>query len=123
MAASFAARLVDAQPNANADICAADNDGAFPPPQRIAACTALIEATKDAPKLAAGLVNRGAAYWYINKILQALTDLDHAIALDRKTPALFANASIATARLATSIVHLPTPTRRCGSIPRCQSLR
>jgi tetratricopeptide (TPR) repeat protein len=83
----IAAAPADAQPNAaanaDADVCAAGNDGAFSPPQRIAACTALIEATKDAPKeLANWLVDRGAAYWYVNKIPQALGDLDRAIALD-----------------------------------------
>ena len=91
---AFAVPPVEAQPNANADICAADNDGAFSPPQRIAACTALIEATKDAPKeLAAGLVNRGAAYWYMKKIPQALTDLDRAIALDPRNARAFRERS------------------------------
>src|SRR6516225_9290111 len=91
---AFAVPPVEAQPNANADICAADNDGAFSPQQRIAACTALIAATKDAPKeLAAGLVNRGAAYWYMKKIPQALTDLDRAIALDPRNARAFREPS------------------------------
>jgi tetratricopeptide (TPR) repeat protein len=85
---------VEAQPNPNADICAAADDGAFSPPQRVAACTALIEATKDAPKeLAAALVNRGATFWYMNKIPEALADLDRAIALDPKNARAFRERS------------------------------
>ena len=92
--AAFAAPQAKAQTNPNADICAADDDSAYSPQQRIAACTALIEAAKDAPKeLAAALVNRGAVYWYINKIPQALADLDRAIALDPKNARAFRERS------------------------------
>ena len=72
-----------AQATANADICAADDDSAYSAEQRVAACGVLIKAAKDAPKqLSAALVNRGAAYWYMDKMPQAFADLDRAIALD-----------------------------------------
>ena len=115
--AAFAAPA-QAQSNANADICAADDDSAFSPEQRIAACTALIEAAKDRPQdLAAALVNRGAAYWYANKMQRAFADLDRAIALDPKNARAFrerSNANRSSGRLDRA---LATPTRRCGSIP------
>ena len=47
-AAVFAAPVL-AQSSANGDICAADDDSAFSPEQRIAACTAVIADAKDAP--------------------------------------------------------------------------
>ena len=54
----------------------------------------MIEAAKDAPKeLAAALVNRGAAYWYMNKMPQAFADLDRAIALDPKNARAFRERS------------------------------
>ncbi|HEY1473595.1 MAG TPA: tetratricopeptide repeat protein [Pseudolabrys sp.] len=72
-----------AQAAANDEICAADDASAFSPEQRIAACTALIEAAKDAPAaLAAALVNRGAASWYAHKTQAAFADFNRAIALD-----------------------------------------
>jgi tetratricopeptide (TPR) repeat protein len=79
------------QSNANAAICAAGDDSAQSPEQRIAACTALIEAGKDAPapELSALLTNRAAAYWYIDKMKQAFADLDRAIALDPKNARAF----------------------------------
>ena len=46
-----------------------------------------------AEALAAALVNRGAAYWYMNKIPQALADLDRAIALDPKNARAFRERS------------------------------
>jgi hypothetical protein len=56
VAASPAAALGDA----NAAVCAADDDSAFSPEQRIAACNALIKAARNAPKeVADALVNRG----------------------------------------------------------------
>ena len=83
-----------AQSTANADICAATDGSAVTPEQRIAACTAMIETTKDAPvELSAILVNRGAAYWYINKMSQAFADLDRAIALDPKNALAFRERS------------------------------
>jgi hypothetical protein len=57
--AVFAVPEAKAQTSTNADICAADDDSAYSPEQRIAACTALIEASKDRPsELAAALVHR-----------------------------------------------------------------
>ena len=83
-----------AQSTANADICAATDSSAVTPEQRIAACSALVEASKDAPvELSALLVNRGAAYWYINKMSQAFADLDRAIALDPKNARAFRERS------------------------------
>ena len=80
---AFAAPEAMAQANANADICAAQDDSAFSPQQRVEACTAVIAAAKDTPKeLSQVLVNRGAAYWYMNKMPLAFADLDRAIALD-----------------------------------------
>src|SRR5271165_2355918 len=70
-----------AQANVNADICAQDDDSANSPEQRIAACTALIADAKGGA-LAAALVNRGVAYYYINKMVLAFADFDRAIALD-----------------------------------------
>jgi tetratricopeptide (TPR) repeat protein len=79
-----------AQANANADICAAENDSAFSPEQRIAACTALLGAAKDgSEEQVSALVNRGAAYWYINKTKLAFADFDRAIALDPKNARAF----------------------------------
>jgi hypothetical protein len=62
--AAVVAPPANAQANANVDICAANDDSAFSPSQRIPACNVLIKAAKNAPKeLAAALVNRGAANW------------------------------------------------------------
>ena len=48
----------------NTDICASDDDSAYSPEQRIAACTASIEASKDATAaLVTSLVQRGAVYY------------------------------------------------------------
>src|SRR5271155_1536293 len=80
---AFAASPAGAQGNANATVCAADDDSAFSPEQRIAACNALIKAARNAPKEVAGaLVNRGQAAWYADKMKQAFADLDRAIAVD-----------------------------------------
>jgi hypothetical protein len=46
----LAASPAGAQGNANAAVCAADDDSAFSPEQRIAACNALIQAARNAPK-------------------------------------------------------------------------
>ncbi|HEX3439596.1 MAG TPA: tetratricopeptide repeat protein [Pseudolabrys sp.] len=79
-----------AQSNANAGICAAGDDDAVSPEQRVAACTALIADAKDSPQaLAAALVNRAAANFYINKMALALADLNRAIALDAKNARAF----------------------------------
>ncbi|MCC2109557.1 MAG: hypothetical protein KDJ40_19155, partial [Hyphomicrobiales bacterium] len=48
--AASAASPAHAQANARADICAADDDSAFAPEQRIASCTALIKSAKGAQK-------------------------------------------------------------------------
>ena len=81
--AAFAAPPAKAQTNTNATICAAEDDSAVSPAQRIAACNVMIRAAKSAPKdLAAALTNRGSAYWTIDQTKQALADLDRAIALD-----------------------------------------
>ncbi|MGH6665908.1 MAG: tetratricopeptide repeat protein, partial [Pseudolabrys sp.] len=83
-----------AQTSANNDICAADNDSAFSPEQRVAACTAVIADAKDAPQaLSAALVNRGNASWYINKTKTAFADFDRAIALDPKNARAFRERS------------------------------
>src|SRR5271168_3927827 len=81
--AAFAASPAAAQGNANATVCAADDDSAFSAEQRMAACDALIKAAPNAPKqVADALVNRGRAAWYANKMSQAYADLDRAIGLD-----------------------------------------
>src|ERR1700743_3123328 len=81
--AAVAASPAAAQGNANAAVCAADDDSAFSAEQRIAACDALIKAAPNAPKQAAdALVNRGRAAWYANRTTQAFADLNRAIALD-----------------------------------------
>src|ERR1700729_1837873 len=92
--AAFAASPASAQGNANATVCAADDDSAFSPEQRIAACNALIKATRNAPKeVADALVNRGQAAWYANKMKQAFADLDRAIALDPNNARAFRERS------------------------------
>ena len=48
--AVFAAWPANAQGNANAAVCAADDDSALSPEQRIAACTAVIKAARNTPK-------------------------------------------------------------------------
>ena len=59
--AVVAASPAGAQGNANAAVCAVNDDSAFSPEQRIAACTALIKAARNAPKAVAdALVNLGA---------------------------------------------------------------
>jgi tetratricopeptide (TPR) repeat protein len=89
--AFFGGAPANAQSNANAEICAAADDSAHSPEQRVAACTALIDAAKDAPAatLAPLLVKRGAAYWYMNKTKLAFADFDRAIALDPKNARAF----------------------------------
>ena len=70
-----------AQSTAGAEICAASDDAAVSPEQRIAACTAVIDAAKDRPaEASAALTHRGSANWYINKMSAAFADLDRAIA-------------------------------------------
>jgi tetratricopeptide (TPR) repeat protein len=83
LAATAAAPAI-AQNDANAGVCAAENDPTVAPMQRINACTALIEAAKDGPgpELSRLLTSRGSTYWLIAKNSQALADLDRAIALD-----------------------------------------
>jgi tetratricopeptide (TPR) repeat protein len=73
-----------AQSGANAELCASHDYGAHTPAQRIAACTALIDAAKDmpAPELSTLLTSRGVAYAYTSDMKSALADLDRAIALD-----------------------------------------
>ncbi len=92
--AAFAASPASAQGNANATVCAADDDSAFSPEQRIAACSALINAARNAPKeVADALVNRGQAAWYADKMKQAFADLDRAIALDPNNARAFRERS------------------------------
>ena len=101
--AAFAVPAAQAQANVNAEICAAPDNSAVSPEQRVAACTAVIEISKDAPKeLVAALVSRGATYWYMNKTPLAFADLDRAIALDPKNARAFrerANCYRTTGRL------------------------
>ena len=120
-----AAAPVDAQPNPDSDICAAADDGAFSPPRRVAACTALIEASKDAPKeLAAALVNRGATFWYMNKIPEALADLDRAIALDPKNARAFRERSNSHGSAGRIDLALADANEAVRARPRrCQGLR
>jgi hypothetical protein len=81
--AAFAVSEVSAQTSPNADICAAGDDSAYSPEQRIAACTALIGASKNQPgELAAALVNCGTVYYYVNRMPLAFADLHRAIGLD-----------------------------------------
>jgi tetratricopeptide (TPR) repeat protein len=92
--AAMAASPAGAQGNANATVCAADDDSAFSPEQRIAACDALIKAARNAPKEVADvLVNRGQAAWYADKMKQAFADLDRAIALDPNNARAFRERS------------------------------
>jgi len=81
-----------AQSSANSDICAADDDSAFSPEQRVAACTAVIADGKDAPP-ASAFVNRGRANWYMNKMQAGFADFDRAIALDPKNARAFRERS------------------------------
>jgi tetratricopeptide (TPR) repeat protein len=81
--AAVAAGPAGARADANSDVCAMHDDSAYSPEQRIAACTALIRAARNAPKgRAEALVNRGAAAWYADKMKQAFADLNRAVALD-----------------------------------------
>ena len=83
--AAVAASPAGAQGDANATVCAADDDSAFSAEQRIAACDALIKAARNAPKAVAdALVNRGQAAWCADRMKQAFADLDRTIA-DRYT--------------------------------------
>src|SRR5690348_16748272 len=91
---ALAAPVAQAQLSPNADICAATDDSAYSPEQRIAACTALIEASKDQPaELVAALVNRGSAHYYVNRMPLAFADFDRAIALDPKNARAFRERS------------------------------
>jgi tetratricopeptide (TPR) repeat protein len=88
--AVLAAAPARAQTDPNGDICAASDGSAQSPEQRIAACSALIEATKDTPQQqAAAYTNRGAAYYYVNKMPLALSDFSRAVALDPKNSRAF----------------------------------
>ncbi len=101
-----------AQEGAKAEICAAGDDSAQSPTQRIAACNALIEASKDDKELSRLLTNRGRAYWYVNKMKQAFADLDRAIALDAGNARAHRERAEAN-RTAGHLDHaLTTPTRR-----------
>ena len=92
--AALAASPAAAQGDANAAVCATDDDSAFSPEQRIAACNALIKAARNAPKeVADALVNRGQAAWYADKMKQAFADLDRAIALDPNNARAFRERS------------------------------
>ena len=92
--AAYAASPASAQGDANATVCAADDDSAFSPEQRMAACNALIKAARNAPKeVADALVNRGQAAWYADKVNQAFADLDRAIALDPNNARAFRERS------------------------------
>ena len=92
--AGLPASAVNAQSSADTEICAADDKAAYSPEQRIAACTTLVEAFKDQPKELAGvLVNRGAVYYYVNKMPLAFADLDRAIALDPASARAFRERS------------------------------
>jgi tetratricopeptide (TPR) repeat protein len=72
----------------------ADDDSAFSPEQRIAACNTLIKAARNAPKeVADALVNRGRAAWYADKMKQAFADLNRAIALDPNNARAFRERS------------------------------
>ena len=94
--AALAASPARAQGDANATVCAADDDSAFSPEQRMAACDAVIKTAANAPKaVAAALVNRGRAAWYANQMKQAFADLDRAIALDPNNARAFRERSIA----------------------------
>ncbi|WP_051371532.1 tetratricopeptide repeat protein [Mesorhizobium loti] len=81
-----------AMPHANAEgvadtaICASSDNGGYSAEQRIAACTDLIEGSKNdrSPEFVAALVSRGATYWYVDKMPLAVADLNRAIALDPK---------------------------------------
>jgi tetratricopeptide (TPR) repeat protein len=101
--AVLSAPAARADTSPNADICASTDDSAYSPQQRIAACGALIDALKDQPQAqAAALVNRGAAYWYVDQTLNALADFDRAIALDPQNARAFrerSNASRSIGRL------------------------
>src|SRR6202161_1948682 len=92
--AAVAASPACAQGNANATVCAADDDSAFSPEQRIAACDALIKAARSATKeVAEALVNRAQAAWYADKMKQAFADLDRPIALDPNNARAFRERS------------------------------
>jgi tetratricopeptide (TPR) repeat protein len=94
LVAAFVASQAGAQGDANATVCAATDDSAFSPEQRIAACDALINAARNAPKeVADALVNRGQAAWYADKMKQAFADLDRAIALDPNNARAFRERS------------------------------
>ena len=83
--AALTASQTRAQGDANATVCAADDDSAFSAEQRMAACDAVIKAAGKAPKVVAeALVDRGRAAWYADQMKQAFADLDRAIA-DRYT--------------------------------------
>jgi tetratricopeptide (TPR) repeat protein len=79
-----AATPAQAQSGADAALCASQDYGAHTPAQRIAACTALIEAAKDmpAPELSTLFTNRGSAHAHVSQMKQSLADFDRAIALD-----------------------------------------
>src|SRR5487761_2345055 len=101
-----------AQSSANAEICAADDASAFSPEQRIAACAAL--------------VNRGAAYWYVNKMKAALDDLDRAIALDPKNARAFrerSNANRTSGRLDRALSDANTAVRLDPNDPKAFDFR
>jgi tetratricopeptide (TPR) repeat protein len=91
---AFACLAVLAGPPANAqgavdsDICAAGDDSAVSPEQRIAACTRVIAAAKEDTKaLVDALVKRAGVNFYLNHMNEAFADLNRAIGFDPKNAA------------------------------------
>jgi hypothetical protein len=80
LVAAIAASPAAAQGNANAAVCAADDDSAFSAEQRIAACDAMIKAARKPKDPADALVNRGQAAWYADRTKQAFADLNRVCA-------------------------------------------
>ena len=67
--AVLAGQSANAQAKVDADICAAGDDSAYSPEQRVAACTASIAAAKnDSTALVDALVKRASVYFYLNQM-------------------------------------------------------
>src|SRR5262249_44079441 len=80
--ALLAATPARAQNRADAEICAASDDSATSPEQRIAACTTVIMAATDDTMLVDALVNRANVYFYRVLMKAAFADLNRALGID-----------------------------------------
>src|SRR5947208_1753877 len=90
--AAFAAPQAKAETSPNADICAAADNSAYSPEQRIADYT---EAIRLDPKFSQAWRDRGAAFYFKKDYAKAIENYDEAIRLDPTSARAFTNRGAA----------------------------